>query len=104
MVIMAALGIVETRGLTAAVQATDAMCKDARVSVQQVVHPGGGHLTVLVRGEVAAVSSAVAAGESAAHAVGGDIICANVIPAPHPDLEAYLDMHFSSSAEKEDTK
>lgn len=94
---MAALGIVETRGMTAAVEATDAMCKDARVSVQQVAHPGGGHLTILVRGEVAAVSSAVEAGRSAAQAVGGDIICVNVIPNPHPELEAYLDEHFAPS-------
>ena len=92
---MAALGIVETRGFTAAVEATDAMCKDANVSVQQVVHPGGGHLTILARGEVAAVSSAVAAGEAA---VGGDIICVNVIPNPHPELDAYLSAAYPPEA------
>lgn len=101
---MAALGIVETRGLTAAVEATDAMCKDARVSVQQVARPGGGHLTVLVRGDVAAVSSAVAAGEAAARAVGGDIICVNVIPSPHPELEAYLDEWYPSEATEGDER
>lgn len=100
---MSALGIVETRGLTAAVEATDAMCKDASVSVQQVVQPGGGHLTILARGDVAAVSSAVDAGERAARAVGGDVICVNVIPNPHPELEAYLDAQ-NPPAESEDAE
>jgi microcompartment protein CcmL/EutN len=87
---MAALGIVETRGFCAAVEALDAMCKDARVSVKQIKRPGGGHVTLLAEGEVAAVASAVEAGVGAASRVGGDIICSHVIPNPHPDLAAYL--------------
>lgn len=88
---MAAIGILETRGFTAAVEALDAMCKDARVTVSQVNRSGGGHITLFARGEVAAVTSAVQAGLAAAGKVGGDIICSNVIPNPHPDLEKYLE-------------
>ncbi len=87
---MAAIGIVETRGYTAAVEALDAMCKDASVAVSKVERPGGGHVAIIARGEVAAVLSAVEAGTAAAHRVGGDIICADIIPNPHPDLAQYL--------------
>jgi microcompartment protein CcmL/EutN len=85
-----ALGILETRGFSAAIEALDAMCKDARVSVKQIKRPGGGHITLLAEGEVAAVLSAVEAGVSAASRIGGDIICSHVIPNPHPELSAYL--------------
>lgn len=85
-----AIGIVETRGYTAAVEALDAMCKDAKVSVGRIEFPGGGHVTILAQGEVAAVTSAVEAGTAAAAKVGGDLICTNVIPNPHPDLMQYL--------------
>lgn len=85
-----ALGIVETRGLSAAIEALDAMCKDARVSVKQIKRPGGGHITLLAEGEVAAVQSAVEAGICAASRIGGEIICSHVIPNPHPELSAYL--------------
>lgn len=86
-----ALGIVETRGFSAAVEATDAMCKDAQIDVKQIVRPGGGHITILATGEVAAVQSAVEAGVEAASRVGGDIICHAVIPNPHKELSEYLD-------------
>ncbi len=85
-----ALGVVETRGYTAAVEAMDAMCKGAHVSVAEVKIPGGGHVTLLVTGEVAAVSSAVQAGVTAAEKVGGDRISSFVIPSPHPELDRYL--------------
>ncbi len=87
---MAAIGIVETRGFTAAVEALDAMCKDAKVDVSQISRPGGGHIAVIAQGDVAAVNSAVEAGVEAARRVGGDIICSNVIPNPHADLADYL--------------
>jgi ethanolamine utilization protein EutM len=87
---MAAIGIVETRGFTAAAEALDTMCKDARVTVTQLKRPGGGHVTIIAEGEVAAVMSAVEAGKAAACRVGGDVICTNVIPNPHPDLEKYI--------------
>lgn len=85
-----ALGIMETRGFTAAVDAMDAMCKDAAVHVEQVSRPGGGHITILASGEVAAVTSAVEAGKYAAQNTGGDIICSYVIPNPHEQLAEYL--------------
>lgn len=87
---MAALGIFETRGFVAAVEALDAMSKDAGVSVRQVKRPGGGHVSLLVEGEVAAVASALEAGACAAGRIGGDIICNIIIPNPHPELTAYL--------------
>ncbi len=85
-----ALGVIETRGYTAAVEAADAMCKDAQVEVKAVKVPGGGHITLLTVGDVAAVTSSVAAGAEAAGRVGGDIISSFVIPNPHPELETYL--------------
>ena len=87
---MAAIGIVETRGYTAAVEALDTMCKDARVSVSKIERPGGGHVALIAEGEVAAVQSAVDAGTAAAHRVGGEVSCSNVIPNPHPDLIQYI--------------
>lgn len=86
-----AIGIVETRGFTACVEALDAMCKDARVTVRQIARPGGGHVTIIAEGGVAAVDSAVSAGVQSALRVGGDIICSNVIANPHPDLLAILE-------------
>ena len=85
-----ALGVVETRGYTAAIEAADAMCKYAQIEVKEVKVPGGGHVTLFTMGDVAAVTSAVEAGVDAAGRVGGDIICSFVIPNPHPELETYL--------------
>ena len=85
-----ALGVILTRGYTTAVEAADAMCKDAQIEVKEVKVPGGGHVTLLTTGEVAAVISAVEAGVEAAGRVGGDIISSFVIPNPHPELATYL--------------
>lgn len=85
-----AIGIVETRGFTASVEALDAMCKDARVLVKQIKKAGGGHIVIIAEGDVAAVTSAVSAGIASALKVGGDIICSNVIANPHQDLNKFL--------------
>lgn len=87
---MAALGVVEIRSFSGAVEALDAMCKDARVSVKQVKRPGGGHVTLLAEGDVAAVASAVEAGVSAASHMCSDIICSFVLPNPHEELMEFL--------------
>ncbi|MFV0412251.1 MAG: BMC domain-containing protein [Oscillospiraceae bacterium] len=87
---MAAIGILETRGLTGATNAMDAMCKNAAVSVQQLVRPGGGHITIVATGDVASVQSAIEAGAFAALAIGGELVCQAVIPNPHPDLVPFL--------------
>lgn len=79
-----ALGFVETRGNTGALQAIDAMMKTANVEFVKRVEIGGAYVTVLVRGEVGAVRSAVEAGADAAGRV-GELICTNVIPSAHEE-------------------
>ena len=86
---MKALGMIETRGLVAAIEAADAMIKAANVSLQCKEHVGGGLVTVMVRGDVGAVKAAVDAGACAAERV-GELISAHVIPRPHGELEGIL--------------
>ena len=85
-----ALGFVETLGMTAATLAADAMVKSANVSVVTAQQPGGGIVTIIVRGDVGAVKAAVDAGAAAARTV-GTVRSAHVIPRPHEDLEDILD-------------
>lgn len=85
-----ALGFVETHGKTAATHAADAMVKAANVRLVTVQQPGGGIITVMVRGDVGAVKAAVDAGAAAAQAV-GKVRSAHVIPRPHEDIEDILD-------------
>jgi ethanolamine utilization protein EutM len=80
-----ALGFVETRGNTGALHAIDAMMKTANVDFIKRVEIGGAYVTVLVRGEVGAVRSAVEAGAEAAGRV-GELMCTNVIPSAHEDV------------------
>ena len=81
-----ALGMVETRGFVAMVEAADAMAKAADVHLVRWRAVGAGLSAVLVRGEVAAVRAAVDAGAAAAQRV-GEVISTHVIPRPHSDLE-----------------
>ena len=81
-----ALGLVETRGFVAAVEAADAMCKTARVRFVRYELTRAARVTALVRGEVADVEAAVAAGRAAAARL-GEVLAAHVIPAPDPQLE-----------------
>lgn len=85
-----ALGFVETLGKTAATLAADAMVKAANVRLTTVQQPGGGIITVMVRGDVGAVKAAVDAGAAAAQTV-GTVRSAHVIPRPHEDVEAILE-------------
>ena len=84
-----ALGMVETRGLTAAIDAADAMTKAAEVTLVGTEKIGSGLVTVLVRGDVGAVKAAVEAGESAASKL-GELVATHVIPRPHSDVEGIL--------------
>ena len=84
-----ALGMVETRGLVAAIEAADAMVKAANVSLVGTEKIGSGLVSVMVRGDVGAVKSAVEAGEAAAQRL-GEIIATHVIPRPHGDVEKIL--------------
>ena len=86
---MKALGMIETRGLVASIEAADAMVKAANVTLQCKEHVGGGLVTVMVRGDVGAVKAAVDAGACAAEKV-GEIVAQHVIPRPHNEVESIL--------------
>jgi ethanolamine utilization protein EutM len=89
MAVLQALGMIETKGLVASIEAADAMVKAANVHLIGKVHVGGGLVTVMVRGDVGAVKSAVDAGATAAGKV-GDLISVHVIPRPHDEVEFIL--------------
>ena len=83
------LGMIETRGLTAAIEAADAMVKAAEVTLVGTEKIGSGLVSVMVRGDVGAVKAAVEAGLAAAQKL-GEIIATHVIPRPHTDVEKIL--------------
>ena len=89
MAAMQALGMIETKGLVASIEAADAMVKAANVTLIGKVHVGGGLVTVMVRGDVGAVKAAVDAGAAAAERV-GELISIHVIPRPHNEVEGIL--------------
>lgn len=84
-----ALGMVETRGLTAAIEAADAMLKAANVELVGTEKIGSGLVSVMVRGDVGAVKSAVEAGGASASRL-GELVATHVIPRPHNDVEKIL--------------
>ncbi len=84
-----ALGMVETRGLVGSIEAADAMVKAANVSLIGKEKIGSGLVTVMVRGDVGAVKSAVDSGVAAAKRV-GELVSVHVIPRPHDDVEDIL--------------
>ena len=84
-----ALGMVETRGLVAAIEAADAMLKAANVELVGTEKIGSGLVSVMVRGDVGAVKAAVETGSAAASAL-GEVIATHVIPRPHTDVEKIL--------------
>jgi microcompartment protein CcmL/EutN len=86
---MLALGMVETRGLTASIEAADAMLKAADVEMVGTEKIGSGLVTVMVQGDVGAVKAAVEAGEEAASRV-GELVAVHVIPRPHNSVGGIL--------------
>ncbi len=84
-----ALGMVETRGLVAAIEAADAMLKAANVELVGTEKIGSGLVSVMVRGDVGAVKAATEAGSSAAGKL-GELVAVHVIPRPHADVEKIL--------------
>ena len=84
-----ALGMVETRGLTAAIEAADAMVKAAEVTLIGIEKIGSGLVSVMVRGDVGAVKAAVEAGSANASRL-GELVAVHVIPRPHADVEKIL--------------
>ena len=84
-----ALGMVETRGLVAAIEAADAMVKAANVQLVGSEKIGSGLVSVMVRGDVGAVKAAVEAGGAAAANL-GEVVATHVIPRPHTDVNKLL--------------
>src|SRR5437868_12269296 len=96
---MEALGMIETKGLTALIEASDAMLKAANVTMLGWQKIGSGLVTAFVVGDVAAVKAAVDAGSAAGGRV-GEVISVQVIPRPHEDLATVLP-RFHSAGEKQ---
>ncbi|ARI76318.1 MULTISPECIES: BMC domain-containing protein [Halobacillus] len=89
MALNGALGMIETKGLVASVEAADAMVKAANVNLVGKIHVGGGIVTILVSGDVGAVKAATESGSAAAQRV-GELLSVHVIPRPHNELESIL--------------
>lgn len=84
-----ALGMIETRGFAAMVEAADAMVKAAKVELVSYERIGGGYVTAVVRGDVAAVKAAVEAGVRGAQTV-GEVVSTHVIARPHGNIDKVL--------------
>ncbi len=91
-----ALGMIETRGLVANIEAADAMVKAANVTLIGQVKIGSGLITAMVRGDVGAVKAATDAGAAAAQKV-GEVVSVHVIPRPHQDVEKALPQGFEAT-------
>ena len=91
-----ALGMIETRGFVAMVEASDAMVKAARVELVGYEKTGGGYVTAVVRGDVAAVKAATEAGQRAAERV-GELVSVHVIPRPHTNVDVALPLGRSDA-------
>ena len=85
-----ALGLIETQGLVAALHATDEMLKASAVELVGKEKIGAAYVTIMVRGDVAAVQAAIEAGKQTVQRLGGTLILADVITRPHPELAALL--------------
>jgi len=94
-----ALGMIETRGFAAMVEASDAMLKAARVELVGYEKIGGGYVTAIVRGDVAAVKAATEAGARGAQRV-GELVSVHVIPRPHTNVDSALPLGRQDSKKK----
>ncbi len=95
-----ALGMIEARGFAAMVEASDAMVKAAKVELVSYEKTGGGYVTAIVRGDVAAVKAAVDAGVRGAEKV-GEVIATHVIARPHLNIDLVLPLGRAEEAERE---
>jgi ethanolamine utilization protein EutM len=86
---MRALGMIETKGLVACIEAADAMVKAAGVTLLDRRAIGGGYMTIMVRGDVGAVRTALEAGAKAARRI-GEVVSVRILPSPHLNLEELL--------------
>ena len=85
-----ALGLLETQGLVAALHATDDMLKSSNVKLVGKEKIGAAYVTIMIRGDVAAVQTAIETGKATVQRLGGKLILADVIPRPHPELAALI--------------
>jgi microcompartment protein CcmL/EutN len=92
-----ALGMIETKGFVGMVEASDAMVKAARVELVGYEKIGGGYVTAIVRGDVAAVKAATEAGQRAAERV-GELVSVHVIPRPHANIDLVLPLGRQGAA------
>jgi len=95
-----ALGMIETRGFASMVEAADAMVKAAKVELVSYEKIGGGYVTAVVRGDVAAVKAAVEAGARGAERV-GEVVSVHVIPRPHVNVDLVLPLGRTKEAKAE---
>lgn len=95
-----ALGMIETKGFAAMVEASDAMVKAAKVELVSYEKIGGGYVTAIVRGDVAAVKAAVEAGVRGAEKV-GEVVSAHVIARPHVNVDLVLPLGRTEQVKKE---
>ncbi len=95
-----ALGMIETKGFAAMVEASDAMVKAARVELVGYERIGGGYVTAIVRGDVAAVKAALEAGARGAEKV-GEVVSVHVIARPHINIDLVLPLGRTEEAKKE---
>ncbi len=95
-----ALGMIECRGFAAAVEGADAMVKAAKVELVQYEKTGGGYVTVVVRGDVAAVKAAVDAGTRSAEKV-GEVVSTHIIARPHSNVDLVMPLGRAEEAASE---
>ena len=95
-----ALGMIECKSFAAMVEASDAMVKAAKVELVSYEKTGGGYVTAIVRGDVAAVKAAVEAGVRGAEKV-GEVVAVHVIPRPHANVDTVLPLGRAEQAAKE---
>lgn len=94
-----ALGLIETKGFTAMVEAADAMVKAAKVELVGYEKIGGGYVTAIIRGDVAAVKAATEAGARQAERV-GELVSVHVIPRPHANIDEALPLGRQNKGNK----
>lgn len=94
-----ALGMIETRGFVGMVEAADAMVKAAKVELVGYEKIGGGYVTAIIRGDVAAVKAATEAGARGAERV-GELVSVHVIPRPHVNIDGVLPLGRTDAANK----
>src|SRR5215210_1408832 len=95
-----ALGMIECRGFAAVVEASDAMVKAAKVELVGYEKTGGGYVTAIIRGDVAAVKAAIEAGQNGAGRL-GEIVATHIIARPHANVDLVLPLGRKADVEKE---